>query len=39
MTITTSPTNTSRQEAYVVTQPPMTGPTAIAAPATPPMIP
>ena len=39
MTTTTSPTKTSRQVKYVVTQPPITGPTAIAAPATPPMIP
>ena len=37
--MTTSPTKTYRHEKYVVTQPPITGPTAIAAPATPPMIP
>jgi hypothetical protein len=38
-TMTTSPTKTSRHVYVVVTQPPITGPTAIAAAAIPPMIP
>jgi hypothetical protein len=38
-TITTSPANTSRQVHAVVTNPPMTGPTAMAAAAMPPTMP
>ncbi len=38
-TTTTSPANTSRQVRYVVTQPPSSGPTAMPAPASPPMTP
>ncbi len=37
-TITTSPTNTTRQLSSVVAQPPRMGPTAMPTPATPPMI-
>ena len=39
ITSTTSPTKTTRQEAFVVSQPPRIGPTAIPAPATPPRTP
>ena len=39
MTITVSAANTIRQLSSVVTQPPISGPAATAAPATPPMIP
>ena len=38
-TMTTSPTNTTRQLSSVVAQPPRMGPIAMPAPATPPMIP
>src|SRR5947209_2864628 len=38
ITITTSPAKTYRQLSSVVTQPPMSGPAAIAAPATPPQV-
>jgi hypothetical protein len=39
MTVTVSAAKTYRQLNVVVTQPPISGPAAIAAPATPPMIP
>ena len=38
-TMTTSPTKTLRHEKYVVTNPPMSGPAAIAAAAMPPTMP
>ncbi len=38
ITMTTSPTNTTRQLSSVVAQPPTIGPMAMPAPATPPMI-
>ncbi len=37
ITMTTSPTNTTRHDSWVVAQPPRIGPMAIPAPATPPI--